>query len=326
MTSSSAACSRVGGRARMPRAATGLGRQHVQVVAVGLARVEAAVDAVEPGGQLDRHGQVRVGRAVAGPVLHPAAVGDAEHLGPVVPAVGGVGRRPGGAGIRRADPEALVGVDGRAGHGGHGRPVLDQAADVVVGELGQAEPAGVVGVGEQLGAGLRVPQAGVQVQSGTGQVPERLRHEGGGQAGVVRQRVDHVAVEDRAGRRWSARRSRRSSARTGRSRPRGRWRSWPSRAGSCTSTPWTGGRTSWSGPWRRSRAPRRCPAGRRAPRRRRRAAGRGSTPPRSRRCRPGRDRGPCPASASGSAGGYRARAGPRRGCRTAARPAPAATA
>ena len=46
------------------------------------------------------------------------------------------------------------------------------------------------------GRELRVPQAGVQVQSGTGQVAERLRHEGGGQARVVRQRVDHVAVED----------------------------------------------------------------------------------------------------------------------------------
>ena len=74
--------------------------------------------------------------------------------------------------------------------------MLDQAADVVVGEPGEAEPAGVGGVREQFGAGLHVPQAGVQVQSGTGQVAERLRHEGGGQAGVVRQRVDHVAVED----------------------------------------------------------------------------------------------------------------------------------
>src|SRR6476469_8146824 len=56
------------GRRQGPDAAggDGLGRKNVQVVAVGLAGIEAAVDAVEPGGQLDRHGQVRVGRAVAG--------------------------------------------------------------------------------------------------------------------------------------------------------------------------------------------------------------------------------------------------------------------
>src|SRR5215470_5453007 len=48
------------GRRQHPDAPLGdlLGRHDVQVVAVRLARVEAAVDAVEPGGQLHRHGQV----------------------------------------------------------------------------------------------------------------------------------------------------------------------------------------------------------------------------------------------------------------------------
>src|SRR5215471_11098442 len=51
------------GRRQHPDATPGylLGRHDVQVVAVRLARVEAAVNAVEPRGQLDRHRQVRVG-------------------------------------------------------------------------------------------------------------------------------------------------------------------------------------------------------------------------------------------------------------------------
>src|SRR5712672_3675028 len=62
-------------RRQGPDAAGGdlLGRHDMEVVAVRLAWVQAPVDAVESGGQLHRHGQVRVGRAVAGPVLHPAA-------------------------------------------------------------------------------------------------------------------------------------------------------------------------------------------------------------------------------------------------------------
>jgi hypothetical protein len=79
---------------------------------------------------------------------------------------------------------------------GQGRPVLDQPADVVVGELRQAEPARVGGIAEQLRAGLRVPQARMQVQAGAGEVPERLGHEGGGHARPVRERVHHVAEED----------------------------------------------------------------------------------------------------------------------------------
>src|SRR6202035_3883720 len=43
-----------------------VGREDMEVVEVRLARVQTAVDAVEAGGQLGRHGQVRVGRAVAG--------------------------------------------------------------------------------------------------------------------------------------------------------------------------------------------------------------------------------------------------------------------
>src|SRR5215469_3501942 len=81
-----------------------LGRQDMQVVAVRLARVETAVDAVQAGGQLDRQGQVGVGRAVAAPVLHPVAVRYPQHLGPVVAAVGGVPRGPGGTGCGRSDP------------------------------------------------------------------------------------------------------------------------------------------------------------------------------------------------------------------------------
>ena len=36
----------------------------------------------------------------------------------------------------------------------------------------------------------------MQMQPGAGQVPERLGHEGGGQAGLMRDRVHHVAEED----------------------------------------------------------------------------------------------------------------------------------
>src|SRR3954447_1451898 len=72
----------------------------VQVLAVRVAGVEARVDPVEPGRKNCRRRQVGIARAVDGPVLDAARTGNAEHLRPVVVAVGNPDRRPGRAARR----------------------------------------------------------------------------------------------------------------------------------------------------------------------------------------------------------------------------------
>ena len=166
----------------------------------------------------------------------------------------------------------------------------------------------------------------MQVQAGAGEVPERLRHEGGGHAGLVRDRVHHVAEEDEpVGGRERVGEGEvllelavRVLVVVGVVRPaelvhvprhRGQVVEHPGQAlGVVAGHARTG----------RAGRPARC--------RPRPAAGPGSTPPRSPRCRRSRARAPSPASPSGSGAGCTATARPRRRCRTAARRAPAATA
>ena len=125
-----------------------------------------------------------------------AGAGDAQHLRAVVVAVGDPDRRPGRAARRRAELEPLVRVDGRRGDGAVGARVLLQAADEVVGGLGEAEPARVVLVEEEVR--VAVPERHVEVAAVAGQVRERLRHERREQPVLLGERVHHVAEEDRA--------------------------------------------------------------------------------------------------------------------------------
>ena len=76
--------------------------------------------------------------------------------------------------------------------------MLEHAADEVVGELGEPEAARVGGVVEQVRLARRIPQRDVEVAAVAGQVAERLRHERGELAALLRHDVDHVAEEDRA--------------------------------------------------------------------------------------------------------------------------------
>ena len=76
--------------------------------------------------------------------------------------------------------------------------MLLQPGDELVGDLAQAEAARVVVRVAHEQVRLAVPEAHVEVGAVAGQVGERLRHEGRDQAALLRQRLDHVAVEDRA--------------------------------------------------------------------------------------------------------------------------------
>ena len=195
---------------------------------------------------------------------------DPQHLGAVVVAVGDPDRRPGRAARRRPELQALVRVDRRRGERAVRARVRLQAADEVVGGLRQAEAARVVLVEED----VRRRPARATCGSGTvaGQRRERLRHERRDHPVLLGERVHHVAEEDRAVAARRARRRTRSSARTDRSRPRGRSRSCPSRARCSTATPWSGSRTAASGPPCRSRASRACRARPRSRSSRRRSA------------------------------------------------------
>ncbi len=89
-----------------------------------------------------------------------------------------------------ARDQTVVGVQGRVGEGQHGGRVLDQAADVPAGEVGQTTV--VLLVVEQRLAIL--PQGLVAVHAGAVVACDRLRHEGRGLAGEGSGLVDDVLV------------------------------------------------------------------------------------------------------------------------------------
>ncbi|MDT4827884.1 hypothetical protein FQZ97_612460 [compost metagenome] len=108
--------------------------QVVEVLVARRARFELAIDAVEAGGD-DRGGhQVGIAAGVRQAELQ-AAVRHADHRRAVVGAVGDERRRPGRAGQRAAHHQALVGIHRRCGEGAQRRPVGQQAAEEVVGQL-----------------------------------------------------------------------------------------------------------------------------------------------------------------------------------------------
>src|SRR5215213_75983 len=157
--------------------------------------LERAVNAVEAGGEQDRGREVRVAGAVDGAVLDAPGRRHAQHLRAVVVRVGDVHGRPRRARAGVADLEPLVGVHGRRRHRDVGLGVLHQAGDEVVRLLAQPQPPRVVIRLEHVR--VAVPQAHVEVAAVAGQVRERLRHERRHQPALLRERLDHVAEEDR---------------------------------------------------------------------------------------------------------------------------------
>ena len=126
------------------------------------------------------------------------APGHADHLRAVVAAPGRVGRRPGRAGVGRADADALVGVDRRRDDRRDRVRVVDQAGDEVVGGVRQPVAVGVLGGLEEVLLARLVPERDVEVAAVAGEVAERLGHERGELAALLRHDVDHVAEEDGA--------------------------------------------------------------------------------------------------------------------------------
>ena len=192
------ASSRFSGSVSIPSSARCVGGRLVQVERCSGRRVELALDPVEARGQQHGGGEVRVAGAVDRAVLDPPGRRHAQHLRAVVVGVGDVDRRPRRARARVADLQPLVGVDGRRGDRDVGLGVRHQAGDEVVALLAEPEPARVVGrVGVEHVA-VAVPEAHVEVAAVAGQVRERLRHERRDQPALLRERLDHVAEEDRA--------------------------------------------------------------------------------------------------------------------------------
>ena len=122
------------------------GRQVVQVLVGGFARVDLVLHAIQAGHHQRGEGQVRVGGRIRearldAATLRVAHVRDADRGRTVAGRVGQLDR-----GFEAGD-QALVRVGARVGDGVQRAGVLDDAADVVQRELGQA---GVLVAGEQV--------------------------------------------------------------------------------------------------------------------------------------------------------------------------------
>ena len=158
-----------------------------------LAWVAFVGDAVETAGQDAGLQQIGVGGTVHQPELEAAGVGDAHHMGAVVAAVGqGVGR-PGGAGNRTRRVDALIAVHRRREDGAERIGVVHDAAQEVIGQLGEAHL--VLLVEEEVLLASLVPDRDVGMATIAGQVGEGLGHKGGAQAVVLGDRFDHELEE-----------------------------------------------------------------------------------------------------------------------------------
>ena len=154
--------------------------------------------------------------------------GNAHHVGAVVAGVSDAVRRPGRTGGRDRRVDPLVAVDRRVGKCAEPLGVPEQAAQEVIGALGQPQLA--LPVLEEVLLAVRAPAGDVQMATVASEFGEGLRHEGGAQPMQLRNRLDHEAGRRRGGPLSRARRHRSSSSRTGRWRPRGRSDKGPSRA------------------------------------------------------------------------------------------------
>ena len=158
----------------------------VEVLVHRVARMDLVHHAVEAGHQHRREREVRVRRRVGEAHLDAAAlrirhVGDADRRRAVACRVREVDRR------LEARHQPLVGVRARVGDRVQRLGVLDDAADVVERELGEAR---VAVAGEQVLAVL--PHRLVHVHARAVVADDRLRHERRGLAVGVRGVVDHV--------------------------------------------------------------------------------------------------------------------------------------
>src|SRR5438552_9919286 len=108
---------------RNARDLTALVQHVVDVPLLGRARVELALDSVEPALEERRLREVRVAGRVDRAELEATAARDADERRAVLPAVVLVDRRP-----EAEVPEALVGVDGRGGDAAEAPIVVEDAA------------------------------------------------------------------------------------------------------------------------------------------------------------------------------------------------------
>src|SRR5690606_26512650 len=158
--------------------------QIVEILVGGIAGVDLVLHAVEASHQHGGEGEVGVGDRVGEACLDTLALGGYN-----------VGNADGGRvsehhrGFKARD-QALVGVGAGVGKGVQGLGVLDDAADVVQGGLGQAR---VAVAGELVDAAF--PEGLVHVHAGTVVADDGLGHEGGGLAVGVGHVVDAV-LED----------------------------------------------------------------------------------------------------------------------------------
>ena len=152
------------------------GRQIVEVLVHGFARMDLVLDPVEPGHEQCRIGQVRVSHRIGEAEFHALGL-VARTIGD---AAGGrtVARRIGEQdGRLEARYQSLVAVGGRVGEGVQRLGVLDDTADVVQAVF--AEATILVAREGRLAA---VPDRHVRVHAGPVVVLDRLGHEGRGLA------------------------------------------------------------------------------------------------------------------------------------------------
>src|SRR5690606_33083477 len=145
-------------------------RQIVEILVGGIAGVDLVLHAVEASHQHGGEGEVGVGDRVGEACLDTLALGGYN-----------VGKADGGGAVAgrvsqhhrcfKARDQALVGVGAGVGKGVQGLGVLDDAADVVQGGLGQAR---VAVAGELVDAAF--PEGLVHVHAGTVVADDGLGH------------------------------------------------------------------------------------------------------------------------------------------------------
>ena len=199
--------------------------------------IEPVSHAVQPRRQVGREREIGVVRGGDGAVFEVTGPRRTDHLGTVVVAVGDERGRPREPRPRacetRPDLQPLVAVHRRRGHGAERRSVREDAPDEVVGELRKPQSLVVALVEEEVLAGIGVRHVVVDVTAAARAVGERLGHMRRDGPVLLGELAGHHLEEGVAVRRQSARRCRRSSTRTARSRPRGRTGTGPSRASPC---------------------------------------------------------------------------------------------
>ena len=165
-----------------------LGRQLVEILVDRIHRLDAVLDAVDPGHELGREREVRVARRVGSTELDAlrlrvrAGQRDADRCRSVARRVDEVDRR------FEALDEAVVAVDRRVRECEHRRSVLQQSADVPAGEVGQL-PVALLVVEQRLAV---EPQRLVRVHARSVVAEDRLRHERRGLAPLIGDVLDDV--------------------------------------------------------------------------------------------------------------------------------------